>query len=69
MINSMLLVMKSKLVMKLTGTRGQTRHDLRPDLAMFDIEELEAYTEAKESEGEEKKKKERVCALARRFPM
>ena len=64
----MFLVMKSKLVMKITGTRGQTRHDLRPDLALFDTKELEAYTKAKESQGEEKKK-ERVCALARRFPM
>lgn len=48
MINSMFQFMGSEYVMKLTGTRAETRHDLRPDLAMFDAKELDEYMEKKQ---------------------
>ena len=53
MFNSMYLAMGSGYVMKLTGTRAETQHDLRPDVAMFDTDELDAYT------------KKGVCASSR----
>ena len=53
MFNALFTAMGSEYVMKLTGARGQTRHEPRPDLALFDTDELDAYM------------KKRVCASSR----